>query len=377
MPATRSSKRNKKAAQAEERTPDEREFASPVTTVVEHVAEAATAFVEKMAGIEPGRNDGEEQRGSEQARESGSPNGHEDEDDKRMDGIEQGGNGGEEQSGEQTRESSTGSGNGNESGATTEGSNGNSVPRLTMDERKAKMEELRKKIAASSRANRASLIEESAKAKITARDAARLERQRKLAETLRAKADAEERGEDVDRKKNWEWTIEENDNWEKKLARKARRADFEFHDDAHAARRRYKKDLDHIKPDLVAYNKQKEMAMGLAPGTLVTFDPAAGSSQLVPTSQEQQLAAANLYRDANTLIYGDNKPSEDAIDRVVSKINQDIDKKSKFSRKRLNEPEGDITYINEQNRVFNKKIARYYDKYTAEIRASFERGTAL
>lgn len=79
-----------------------------------------------------------------------------------------------------------------------------------------------------SMANRASVVEESAKAKITARDAARLERQRKLAETLRLKADAEERGEDVERLKNWEWTIEENDEWEKKQARKQRRADFEF-----------------------------------------------------------------------------------------------------------------------------------------------------
>ena len=73
------------------------------------------------------------------------------------------------------------------------------------------------------------MIEESAKSKITARDAARLDRQRKLAETLRQKADAEERGEDVDRTKNWDWTIEENDEWEKKKARKERRADFEFH----------------------------------------------------------------------------------------------------------------------------------------------------
>ena len=81
----------------------------------------------------------------------------------------------------------------------------------------------------STQANRASLIEESTKAKTTSRDLARLEKQRKLAEMLRSKADAEERGEDVDREKNWEWTIEENDGWEKKLARKARRADFEFH----------------------------------------------------------------------------------------------------------------------------------------------------
>ena len=41
-----------------------------------------------------------------------------------------------------------------------------------------------------------------------------------------------------------------------------------FIDDAHAARRRYKKDLDFIKPNIEAYNKQKEQALGLAAGTL-------------------------------------------------------------------------------------------------------------
>ena len=60
-------------------------------------------------------------------------------------------------------------------------------------------------------------------------------------------------------------------------------------DDAHAARRRYKKDLDLIKPDLVSYNRQKEIAMGLAPGTLVrpatsstvtNFNPNAGSPSM-------------------------------------------------------------------------------------------------
>ncbi|THH31837.1 hypothetical protein EUX98_g2356 [Antrodiella citrinella] len=260
--------------------------------------------------------------------------------------------------------------------------------KMSMEERKVRMDQLRKKMRSSAQANRASVIEEVTKAKVSARETARLERQRKLAEVLRSKADAEERGEDVERAKNWEYTVEENDEWEKKLARKARRADFEFHDDAHAARKRYKKDLDHIKPDLAAYNRQKEIAMGLAPGTLTnaggsssaitSFNPnGPSSSQLVPTAQQQQLAAQSLYRDANTLLYADNKPSEDAIDRVMAKMNKDIDKKSKFSRKRANEDDGDITYINEQNRVFNKKIARYYDKYTAEIRASFERGTAL
>ncbi|KAI9464083.1 mRNA splicing factor SYF2 [Lactarius psammicola] len=202
-----------------------------------------------------------------------------------------------------------------------------------MEERREKMRQLRAKMQSSALANRASVIEESSRIKSAARDLARLEKQ----------PDAEER------QKNWEWTIEENEEWEKKLARKARRADFEFHDDSHAARRKYKKDVDKLKPDLEAYNRQKETAMGLAPGTL----------------------------SQNGLLYADNKPSDEAIDRVIGKINQDIDKRRKFSRKRPNEDSGDVTYINEKNRIFNKKIARYYDKYTAEIRASFERGTAL
>lgn len=110
-------------------------------------------------------------------------------------------------------------------------------------------------------------------------------------------------------------------------------------DAAHAARRRYKKDLDHLKPDLTAYNRQKEIAMGYAPGRLTSFNPSSSTDvwclfsllsytqlvcfQLAPTSHEQQLAAENLYRDANTLIYGDSKPSEEAIDRVVDKLDRE------------------------------------------------------
>ncbi|KAI0705468.1 SYF2-domain-containing protein [Earliella scabrosa] len=273
-----------------------------------------------------------------------------------------------------------------------EGNAGSESADSTLEAKRKKLEELRKRMRSSAQANRASVIEETTKAKVTAREAARLERQRKLAETLRQKADAEDRGEDIERQKNWEYTIEENDEWEKKQARKARRADFSFNDDADAARRKYKKDLDFIKPDLETYNRQKEVALGLAAGTLskpgaasgssavTAFDPSGGALQagcVAPTSLQQQLAAESLYRDANSLLYADSKPSEEAIDRVISKINKDVDKKSKFSRKRHNEDEGDITYINERNKVFNKKIARYYDKYTAEIRASFERGTAL
>lgn len=48
-------------------------------------------------------------------------------------------------------------------------------------------------------------------------------------------------------------------------------------DDSHASRRKYKKDLDLLDPDLEAYNRQKILATG---GALTAFD-ASGSSSAV------------------------------------------------------------------------------------------------
>jgi pre-mRNA-splicing factor SYF2 len=93
-------------------------------------------------------------------------------------------------------------------------------------------------------------------------------------------------------------------------------------DDSHAARLRYKKDLDVLKPDLEAYNTQKEAALGLAPGTLTSKKGAAQVAVASSSSSASTLTAfEDLYRDANSLVYADNKPSEEAIDRVVSKLN--------------------------------------------------------
>ena len=44
---------------------------------------------------------------------------------------------------------------------------------------------------------------------------------------------------------------------------------------------------------------------------------------MIPTAHQQQAAAESLYRDANSLLYADNKPSDEAIDRVIGKINQE------------------------------------------------------
>jgi pre-mRNA-splicing factor SYF2 len=100
------------------------------------------------------------------------------------------------------------------------------------------------------------------------------------------------------------------------------------------AHKLYNKNTHQLKPDLVAYNRQKELALGLAPGTIVPVDAksvegssvvtsvnATGSRRKIIQSSKALSAMEDLYRDANTLSYGDNKASDDAIDRVVGKIN--------------------------------------------------------
>ncbi|KAG2214362.1 hypothetical protein INT47_000918 [Mucor saturninus] len=81
---------------------------------------------------------------------------------------------------------------------------------------------------------------------------------------------------------------------------------------------------------------------------------------------------------ANSLDYArlDDKPSKEAVDRLAAETKKQIIQRETRSRDRKEESD-DISWINEKNRVFNQKIARFYDKYTKEIRENLERGTAL
>ena len=77
--------------------------------------------------------------------------------------------------------------------------------------------------------NRRDLVADHQKSKVTAKELARLEKQRKLAQTLRLKQDATESGEDLERRKAWEWSIEQNERWEAKMADQKVRGDTSFH----------------------------------------------------------------------------------------------------------------------------------------------------
>lgn len=228
---------------------------------------------------------------------------------------------------------------------------------------------------------------------------------------LREKIDAEETGEDLERKKNWDYTIEDNDRWEAKQAAIREKTQFEYDgeflfsfasatlwaavlvirlglklcfsshlspiDTDSRAQRRYYKDVEGMKVDLLAYNQTKEASLGLETGSLVPTTTTASSKAL--TTRSSKSGSRLQHQAGGSTLYGQHQPSEDAIDRVTGKMNADKERSVKAAERKRNRDEdtGDVTYINEKNKVFNKKINRYFDKYTSEIRANFERGTAL
>lgn len=72
-------------------------------------------------------------------------------------------------------------------------------------------------------------------------------------------------------------------------------------------------DLDDFKPDLATYNKQREAT--LQSDALVA---AATGGELGPVLHDN-----GLYRDANSFVYADHKPTDDQVDRMISKLNSE------------------------------------------------------
>ena len=76
----------------------------------------------------------------------------------------------------------------------------------------------------------------------------------------------------------------------------------------------------------------------------------------------------------------DSKPSTEAdgVARMQAEVRRSEEmSKKKFMKRARKMAKSDVSFINKRNQKFNEKAGRYYDKYTAETRAAFERGTAL
>lgn len=64
----------------------------------------------------------------------------------------------------------------------------------------------------------------------------------------------------------------------------------------------------------------------------------------------------------------------ESVKLMAREVEQQVAKKGEFSRTSLFLDENDMDYINEHNRVFNKKLERNFGEIAAPIRAKIERG---
>ncbi|KAH6668957.1 SYF2 splicing factor-domain-containing protein [Halenospora varia] len=202
-----------------------------------------------------------------------------------------------------------------------------------------------------------------------------LNRKSAIAQHNLMKADAEVAGEDFERKRAWDWTIDESEKWDKRLKKKgAHRDDQAFQDYRQDSRKVYKRQIRDLKPDMDRYEQEKMKAVEKA--------AASGGLEIVETDDGELVAVdkdGTFYSTADSTGFVEHKPPKDAVDRLVKDLQQAEENRLKKRRERMgqNGDDGDVTYINEKNKNFNQKLARFYNKYTAEIRDSFERGTMI
>ena len=160
------------------------------------------------------------------------------------------------------------------------------------------------------------------------------------------KADTAAAGEDFERKRAWDWTIDESEKWDKRMAKKEKhREDVAFQDYRQDARKIYKRQLREMKPDMDGYEKQKAAAVQKA--------AMSGGLEIVETDDGELVAVdknGTFYSTADSTDFVENKPEKAAVDRLVSDIRKAEETRLRKRRERgMDQEEGDVTYINDKN----------------------------
>lgn len=242
--------------------------------------------------------------------------------------------------------SGSGSSKYNDSSITTlSGSTG--ISNIAPD-RAARWKALQSRAKSSLATNRAEVYAERRRQQHDPSQTAKLERKKAEAEFKLAKAEAHEAGEDFERKRAWDWTVDEAARWDRRVAKKSRHAaDVAFQDFSQNARKVYKRQLRDLKPDLDAYGKARDAAIVKDGGGVVETE----DGELVAVD-----VSGDFYAGVNSLGFVENKPPKEAVDRLVNDMRKAEDKRM---QRRKGGDEEDVTYINDKNKSFNQKLARW------------------
>lgn len=247
-----------------------------------------------------------------------------------------------------------------------------SDPKSALAARMARFKSLQAQRNTSKKATEKEVIEEQKRLAGKDKELEKAKHAREMAEYKLMKADDP----DFERKRNWDYTAEEDEAWAKRTAKKQKRkqnnAFQDYRAEANKVYKRQIKQLSAVDLDEYAAKKAETLRRQVTSGLLELVENDDGDVYTV-----DKLGRINTPVEENYNC--DHKPSKEAVDRLVD----DLEKgerarlKARAARGLKEDDGGDVTYINQKNKQFNDKLARFYNRYTTEIRESFERGTAI
>lgn len=182
-----------------------------------------------------------------------------------------------------------------------------------------RLRDLRQRLATSSQANQREVYQEHQRKHENPAEQRKQDRKRREALALQQRL--EYTGDDYERSRFKDYSIEQVERYEQKRKRRQDNKELGFTDYAQVNQRKYERDVAKLKPQGITEQHGPERL-----------------AQLVGLQQKK--------RDSL------HKPS--------------IEKEGE-----------DVSYINQRNAHFNRKMNRAYDKHTKEVRDNLERGTAL
>lgn len=131
-----------------------------------------------------------------------------------------------------------------------------------------------------------------------------------------------------------------------------------FQDYRQDANKSYKRQQQRMPPDLEAYENERAAAVERA--------AASGGLEIVEAEDGELVAVdknGTFYATADSTSFVENRPDRAAVDRLVADLKKAEEVRLKKRRERgITDDDADVTYINDKNKHFNQKLARFYNK---------------
>jgi pre-mRNA-splicing factor SYF2 len=251
-------------------------------------------------------------------------------------------------------------------------------------DRAARFAALKARATASARSNLAEAKAEASRSAVDQNLLASLARKSAVASHNLLKADTEASGGSgaFERKRAWDYTIEESEKWDERVERKkAARENNVFQDYSAEAGKIYERQIRELEKAEAKDKGKNREEYERQKAELVEQAARSGGLEIVETDKGELVAVdrdGTFYATVDNTGFVDSKPKRENVDRLVKDLQKAEEVRLRKRRERgRGDEEGDVTYINDKNKQFNLRLARAYDKYTKEVRESFERGTAI